>query len=535
MKRIFFITILFFTAGIFSCSKAKFEEYYVNPSTTSSTTVEMQYGGVLSSNLDYVMYKYWNYFVVLQNTALPWSQSVGIVNNPGRFVPGAAAITARWQNYYKFLAQYKELLNQYSKLPTDKQLEKRIYILTATIYVYDHTQKMVDLHGDIPFSTAGLLSTNSGDYQVSYASYDAAESIYTKMLDDLKSFADELNTIDVPNSVMEVFKTQDFINDGSITAWKKYCNSLRLRMLTRVSAASAFQSRSGSEIASIVADPSKYPLIETNDENISIKVRNVSGGINNGTNTGSGADFYQGLIGWGGGDIPSKSIVDSMLHNNDPRLKAMFQPGTDANGNYLGLDPSLNSSDQNTLVNGGTLSRYNFSTISRNTKMPGMLMNAAEVSFLLAEYYLNAGNDASAKSAYEKGISQSIDYYYWLNSISDDKSQGNLTPVTDNQKVTYMGSAGINWDAATTKLEKLNRIAVQKWTNYSVLQPIESWTEIRRLNLPAVTFVADNTNAQKTPPDRWVYPTDESSYNTANYEAVKSKDNLTTKIFWDVN
>ena len=535
MKKIFLITAIAVLAGFSSCTKKQLSDSYADPKTVNETTVEKQFSGFLTSNLDYVMYKYWNYFVVLQNTALPWTQAVGVINNAARYVPGAAAISARWGNYYNFLAQYKEFLNLYSQLTDTEKADKRIYLIAATIYFYDHTQKVVDLHGSIPWSEAGLLSTKGGDYSASYAKYDDAGEIYTKMLDDLKGFADELNTINVPATVSGIMKSQDFINHADLTLWKKYCNSLRLRLLTRVSGVASFQSRVTSEIGSMVADPATYPVISSNDDNMSIKVYSNTTSINNGTNTGSSAEFHTGLIGWGAADIPSKALVDIMINNSDPRLRAIFQPGTNAAGTYAGLDPSLDATTQNSLANGGTLSRYNYSTLQQNTNLPGMLINAAEVSFLLAEYYLNAGDDASAKTAYQTGIGQSIDYYFWLRTISDDNSQAALVPVTTIEKDAYISSNEINWDIAADKAAKLNLIAVQKWTNFNVMQPLENWAEIRRLKLPSLLFLPDNTNAQTLPPNRWVYPVDESTYNTKNYETVKANDNFTTKIFWDVN
>src|SRR6185312_2784549 len=139
-----------------------------------------------------------------------------------------AAIGDRWKNYYAFLAQYKDLLRVYNLLPESEQADKRIYIILATIYFYDHSQRVVDLHGDIPWSEAGLLGTNSGDYQRSAAKYDKAEDIYTKMLDDLKGFADELNSIAISPNNATILNTQDFINHGDLKKWKLYCNSLRL-------------------------------------------------------------------------------------------------------------------------------------------------------------------------------------------------------------------------------------------------------------------------------------------------------------------
>jgi hypothetical protein len=77
-----------------------------------------------------------------------------------------------------------------------------------------------------------------------------------------------------------------------------------------------------------------------------------------------------------------------MKSTNDPRLRAMFEPGLNAAGIYNGLDPMSVSAVQTTLVAGGTISIYNRSTLSRNQFFPGILMNASEVHFLIAEYYL---------------------------------------------------------------------------------------------------------------------------------------------------
>lgn len=534
MKKIFLI-IAIVSLAISACTKKQFEEAYTDPSKVSSTTIEKQYAGFLASNIEYVMYKYYNYFVVLQNTLLPWTQTVGMINSPGRYVPGAAAISAVWGNYYSFLAQYKELVRIYNNLKPEEQKEKRVYIMTATIYFYDYSEKMVDLFGDIPWSQAGLLGTNGGDYAKSAAKYDMATDIYTTMLDSLKKFSDELNTIAFTAATETIFKTQDFINGGDISLWKKYANSLRVRMLMRVSGVPAFQARVSSEMAAITENLGTYPLVLKNADNIMIEVTNPSSGVNNGTNTGAAADFHNGLIGWGGGDVAGKKMIDFMNTNKDPRLRAMFEPGENAPaGEFIGLNPAMANTAQTNLVNTGTLARYNRSTLTQNIYIPGMLVNAAEVHFFLAEYYLNSGNNALAKASYEEGIRQSIDYYFWLRTISNDNTAGPLTPTSPAEINAYLASNGVAWSGAQTPEQKLNEIATQKWINYNVLQPIEAWSEIRRLKLPALDFVSDNSGIQSMPPNRWVIPSDEITFNSANYQAVAANDKLSTKIFWDV-
>ena len=525
-KKLLFYLGIMLTVSISACNKKDFEESYADPSKISVTSVEKQYAGFLVSNREYVMPDYWNYFVVLRTTLTRYTQAVGWVNSPNQYVPGAAGITSRWENYFNFLTQFRELENIYSKLSAEEQKDLRIYMLTATIYFYDHTQKVVDLHGDIPWSEAGKLSSKGGDYESALPKYDEAATIYTKMIDDLKTFSDELNSIAVKPAIQTGFKNQDFINKGSLTAWKKYCNSLRLRMLMRISDVAAFQARVTTEINSIVGDPSKYPIVATNAENIQISVYNLSTDIH-------AKNFRTGLEDWEG-NLAGKAMIDHMKTNTDPRLRAMFEPGANAGGVYNGLDPMQNASTQTALVAGGTLAIYNRSTISRNEYFPGILITAAEVSFLLSEFRLKAGSIAAAKTAYNDGIKKSIEYYYGLRTLSNNSTAPALTPTNDAQIAAYTISPAVNWDAAVTNTDKIKLLATQKWIHYSVVQPVESWAEIRRLDAPVFNFEVDNANAQKQPPYRWLYAGSEQTYNTANYQNVKGNDNLTTRIFWDL-
>ena len=241
-------------------------------------------------------------------------------------------------------------------------------------------------------------------------------------------------------------------------------------------------------------------------------------------------NFRSGLEDWNG-NVAGKVMIDHMNKNADPRLRVMFEPGTNAAGKYAGLDPLLTASAQEALVAGGTLSIYNRSTLSRNQFFPGVIINAAEISFLAAEYYLKANNAAAAKAAYEKGIAQSVEYYYNFRKVSNDNTVAAPAAATADEIQKYIASDDVSWDKASNKLAA---IATQKWIHYSVVQPYESWSEIRRLDLPKFNFLEDKANAQTQPPVRWFYPSSEQIYNTTNYSAVKAKDNLTTKLFWDV-
>jgi hypothetical protein len=225
-------------------------------------------------------------------------------------------------------------------------------------------------------------------------------------------------------------------------------------------------------------------------------------------------------------------MIDHMNANLDPREPWLFEKGV--NGTvYTGLDPALTSGAQDQLIADGKIAIYNRSVISRNKWLPGTLINAAEVNLLLAEYYSRSGNAATAKTLFEKAIRQSIEYYVRLGDKADVTTWKPTSEPTTAQIDAYI--LKINFAGATTAAAQLQLIAFQKYIHYNIMQADESWAEQRRLKLPALTFVEDETNTvRKTPPTRWTYPTSESVYNTTNYNAVKANDNLSTKIFWDV-
>lgn len=531
MKRTYIIATLLLILAFSACKESEFADSYPDPSKIKTTSVEKQFSGFMQSNLGLVMPSYWNYFVTNRITLSRYTQSVGWVNTTDQYVPGSAAVGDRWSAYYSFLAQYREFQNVYNKLViTDgDKLNYRIFMIAATIYFYDHTQKVVDLHGDIPWSAAGKMGENGGDYTISYPAYDDQVVIYTKMLDDLKAFSEELTTITVPTAILNVFKTQDFLNKGDVSLWKKYCNSLRLKMLTRVSASSALKDRASTEIGQILGSSTKYPVISVNSENIQVNVFDINTNINS-------KGFRSGLEDWNG-NIANKVMIDYMLKNTDPRLKVMFESNPlGTAGVYKGLDQLAEPAVQDEQINrSNSISIYNRSTISRNQFFPGVIMNAAEVNYLIAEYYLLKGQDALAKAAYENGIKASIEYYYNIRAISNDNISPNVTAPTAAEVSTYLASSGVKWENATTQTAKLNLIATQKWIHFNVIQPEENWAELRRLDLPSLTFWTDNASAkQKTVPFRWQMPGSESTYNTENYSKVQSKDLLTNKIFWDV-
>lgn len=529
MKKFFIIIGLISTSfAIFftSCKKESFDEFYRDPSTTTETTIDKQFAGITYDFRELIFPSYWNYFVILRTTANRYIQAVGWQNEPNQLLPGAAAVQDRWATYYKGLAQYKEFERVYASEPEEEQGQSRIYYLAAKILFYDQTQQMVDLYGNIPWSKAGALNANPTDYTLSYAAYDKGEDIYTAMLDDLKAISTELNALTVPSVVMTKFRTQDIINGGSLDLWKRYCNSLRLRMLTRISDASSFSSRAQSELAEIVGEPSTYPLVMTNDHNIQLDI------FDNTNEWYHSRGFRDGIESWNA-NLAGKAMIDYMVDKADPRLPFMFEKGALSPDTYVGLDPALTTGAQQQLINGNSdgesiLSIYNRSTYSRNQNFPGVIISASEVNFLLAEYHARNSGDALANDLFETGIRESISM---LQQIRQDSNNDDAeAPAAPTSAAIDAYIANVGWTG-----NKIELIARQKWLHFNIIQPLESWAEVRRLNYPTFTFRVEPADLQKEVPNRWMLPSSEVTYNTEHYNAVRDQDNVNNKLFWDVN
>lgn len=526
MKNLIYSLILLMSVSLWSCTEEDFAEAYPNPATISAGDVDKLYTGTIQADLDYVIPTYFHYFVTLQTNVNPWIQVTVIPNGTGNYLPASNGVEAVWNNYYQMLAQYREFQKVWNASDESVKSTRQLLNLTLPVTVYYGTSKMVDSFGMMPFSEAGMLSTNSGDYQSSFAAFDQGEDIYTFMLDDLKRIASEMSTFTPTDNDLKILANQDIINNGDFDLWKRFTNSLRIRLLTRVSENPNFSSRAQSEIAEILGNPGAYPIIENNDQNAMIDIFDPDGtGIPPGNfNNGIDSD------GWYGND-PSKMMVNIMNESKDVRRRVLFDPNV--NGDYAGVDPLANAEEQTSMMNAGLNSEYSTSTLSDNRFIPGIYISASEVSFYLAEYYLENGNDAMAKAAYENGVEQSIWLYYHIRSVSQDTQSPPAAEPSAGEINTMMATSAINWTGSAE--DKMRKIAEQKWIHFNIMQPYQNWAEVRRTGLPEMEFWVDNASVQTQPPLRWTIPGREITYNTENYNTVSSSDELNNPVFWDVN
>ncbi|WP_312790873.1 SusD/RagB family nutrient-binding outer membrane lipoprotein [Sphingobacterium sp.] len=526
MKKYFLFMGLFAASltTITSCKKDSFADDYKNPGKVSESTPEKQFTGMIYEFRALIIPSYGNYFITLRPTINLYIQNLGSINQANQLVPGSAAVEERWNKYYAGLAQYKEFVRLYDALSNEDKQQKKVMALAAKVLFYDQTQQMIDLVGDIPWSEAGKLMGNGGDYTISYPKYDKAVDIYTTMLDDLKSISTELNSLSIPSSFSTTFKTQDLVNNGSLDLWKKYCNSLRLRMLTRLSGTTQFSTRANTELAEIINNQTTFPLILTNNDNAQIDIFNLSSDIK--------SEDIKGAFeadGWTV-NLASKYMIDEMNRIKDPRRQLLFETGVKAKNAYIGLDQSLTSAEQNIIARDSVTSFVHRHTVSRNKFLPGLLCTASEVNLLLSEYYTKNSNNSAAKTTFENALRESVDLYSSISKKSDDPTVAAAAIPTAEEINTFVKT--VNWDATSNKIQL---IATQKWLHLNMFQAVENWSEQRRLDYPKFVIPTFTSDRQKTVPVRLTLPQTEATYNTANYNEVKDQDSPDIKLFWDVN
>ncbi|MFT4033166.1 MAG: SusD/RagB family nutrient-binding outer membrane lipoprotein, partial [Siphonobacter sp.] len=266
-----------------------------------------------------------------------------------------------------------------------------------------------------------------------------------------------------------------------------------------------------------LSNPSQYPLIDAASESITIQPASITSNLvsQNDIRSGFGVNPY-----------PSAALVDDMMvPASDPRLAVFFTPT--ASGTYAGINTGWNATELTAAQTSSAISRWDSTTFTENNLFPGILITSAETWFNVAEAYERWGL-GTAQTAYENGIRQSIAFWYGINNNSS--YSGTITAPTEAEITAFLAQSAIAYGT-----DNLTKIATQKWIDFSVMQANQAWAEYRRTKLVPLTFPTDNGSATtKTPPTRLLYPTSESSLNATNYSAVSSKDNLTTKIFWDV-
>lgn len=530
MKKISVITsvcvLLLMVLG--GCKKS-LEDKYLNPEKSTSGSLP----GFLTAMLDNARVRpnYWNVrTVLLQHTAV-YSQTAFFLNESAVYQQSDSYTGQFWNNFYYYtsngsgpMSVYRSMEALYNTMSDAGKANQEIYMQAAKIVLYDMGSQMVDLWGDIPFYMAGSLETNS---TIVNAPFDGQVDLYKTFLAGL----DEAATFFSTAAVNASFSKADILLSGNIANWWRYANSLRLRLLMRMSYYDEATAKTA--VLEMLNNPAKYPLVDgANVANYSpaatdILLRPL---------TTYAADLRDGLT-----ELPSHYAPDYMLNTvmlpvDDPRIPVMFDKfGKTTNGvfvpnpTYKAMPVTLTSAEQEN--NFGNYATVDSTTFLFNSALPGIVITAPEVNFLKAEAYERWGSSANAQTAYEAAVKQSVTFYYYLNQINTAALPKVAKPA--DTVIDAFVTNGVSYTGNSTA--KLAKIWTQKWLNFGFLQSIQAWSEYRRTGYPQLTFPAGSLAGYTTPPNRFVYTSDEKAYNEDNYILVQARDTRNAKIFWDMN
>ncbi|TYP97405.1 SusD-like starch-binding protein associating with outer membrane [Tenacibaculum adriaticum] len=362
--------------------------------------------------------------------------------------------------------------------------------------------RLTDLYGDVPYSEAGKAYLEG----IVQPKYDAQSDIYADMLKELEEAAADLG------NGTSGFGDGDLIYHGDQAKWKRFANSMMLRLGLRLIKIDATASQEW------VTKAISGGVMESNEDIMYIQHTPGPEGINkNGNGEVFSADNSMHM---------SKTFVDFL--QDDPRLPILAMRRSDESTNPNDLIGFPNGLDLNMLQNTtGESNTDNYAGINRNTGItseaaPMFFQTYAEVEFMLAEaaerWGLAGGNPEPHYNAGVRAAMKTLALY------------GPDAVISDTEIDTYLSVKP--FDSANA-LEQIN---TQYWAA-TFLNEYEAFANWRRTGFPVlipVNYPGNVTNG--TIPRRLTYAVSEQSVNAANYAAaiaVQGPDELTTRVWWD--
>ncbi|RYE17706.1 MAG: SusD/RagB family nutrient-binding outer membrane lipoprotein, partial [Sphingobacteriaceae bacterium] len=398
-----------------------------------------------------------------------YSQTASFFNDPGVYQQNDNYTGNYWSDFYYPagngsgpMAIYRTMEKTFNALSPADQKDQQVFMQAAKIVLYDQASKMIDAWGDIPFSEAGNLEVNS---TIKDAKFDDAKTLYTTLISGLNDAATFFGTAALPANISASFNKQDILLSGTLDKWRRYANSVRLRLLMRSSFVDEATAKTA--VTTMLNSSTDYPLIDGGNigsyspASTDILLQPIT----TYTNTPQSA-----LTEIGSYFAPDYMLNTVMLPSNDPRIPVMFDKfGKTVSGKfipnptYLAMPITYTSDKQSTdFVNFAIIDSVTFLT---NSKIPGLLITAPEVNFLKAEAYERWGSTANAQTAYNTAVAQSISFYYYLNSIGQGKKEATPSTATIN---TFLAAPTVAYTG--TSDQKLGKIWTQKWLNFGLLQ-----------------------------------------------------------------
>ncbi|REC48058.1 SusD/RagB family nutrient-binding outer membrane lipoprotein [Chryseobacterium pennipullorum] len=361
--------------------------------------------------------------------------------------------------------------NLKNEVETDEVRANKLATLEIEeIFIWEN---IVDTYGDVPYSEA--FKPN----EILTPKYDDAKTIYVDLIKRIDAAVASIK----PGSGYS-----DLVYGGDMTKWKKFANSIKLRLginLADIDPALAKTTVESAITSGVISSDAEAYKFKYDGNTFSNPV-------------------FDNLVASNRNDfIPSELTIKTMSTLSDPRMDVWF---TKVEGVYKGgvfgelNDPYTKFSQ---------LSSY-----FRSATTASNLLSYAEVAFLKAE--------AAARNFAAGGTAAEL----YVTAVTESMRENQVSTANT---ATYLAANPFN--AANWK----QSIGTQAWIAM-FNKGFASWNFTRRLDYPIL--VNPPKSNLSSVPYRMPYPDHEYVLNGANVQAAAAKiggDKATTKLFWDKN
>jgi hypothetical protein len=508
MKRIYiYLTLAVLLFGFTRCDK-DFEEINTNPILATELDPGYLFSNAqYSSALNTLAYQ----SSIVQQIVTPFTGVLEGGNHNVVYDPNSNAL---FNSMYTAGSGPVVLLVDVINKLKDNADRSNLYNMARIMKAYVF-QVLVDTYGDVPYTEAGQ-GYLSGIY---LPAYDNSATIYADLLKELSEATQALD-------VSKAIEKNDLFYAGDIAKWKKFGNSLILRVAMRYSKADPAKAQQ------YAAQAFTGGVMESVADNAIIKF--------NSTFNNPSANTYQGTE--RANYYLAKPFVDYLLTTGDPRLakiavkyqfpaNPLATAGTEDTtpADQLGMPMGYNES---TIVNdpaypGKSGAAWLYSQLNRRTvaklDVPEFIVTYSQTELLLAEAAQKGWITGDVQALYEAGVKAHMDQMAQYDATA-------AIPAADQDDYLLA-----NPFVADNALEQIN---TQYWIS-SFQNGSEAWANFRRSGYPALDLNPYPSPDPSVIGDfihRLVYPAREKSVNSASYNAAVSSmgaDNLATRIFWD--
>jgi hypothetical protein len=453
---------------------------------TDHTRLNQSNPGTLLNPILYEMASYnWGRYNDYTFPLMQGTVSTSSISGLGWYNISDAAGDGSWSAYYKWLTNIQEMEKQAIKLnePNYRAISK-----TLKSWIF---QLLTDGFGDVPMTEAcrggeGILNPK----------FDNQLNVYKQIiaeLDSANTLFDTASGLKYNTDGELLYGTNTTITSGvstGIVKWKKFCNSIKMRVLLRTLSVSDLNSKS--KLSEMFANPTKYPVFESNTDAALLSISGVNPQLAPMTRP---QDFTAYIY-------FSEFFIDNLKVWNDPRLALFATQATNGTvKSYIGLPsgyavtPSINASQPKQAL--------------AIAPMKISLMSYAELELIKAEYDQRFGTAISASDHYKKGVTAAIEQW------------GGVVPTT------YFNSTAVAYNGT------LEQLMTQKY--YALFFcDYQAWYEYNRTGLPKVPRGV-GVSTGKNMPKRFKYPSVLQRTNLKNYQQAKGNmggDEFSIKLIW---